>query len=194
MGRGKDQYSSRDFAPTTCSALEIESPFPTGLSGGSPRTATGPVWPYTSATTPLTNIETGASASCLLDRERRSSSEHSTAMHSLFGESSSTTAASKASTAPSSGTRGRRSRLSLSDRLTLSLITSGLVRGITPTSVRRVSGLPIPDIVFWPRAGSGAGARRAACTSSNAPESGTGPDAVPGMTPDPSSPLKAREP
>jgi hypothetical protein len=64
------------------------------------------------------------------------------------GESSSTTAGKPESTAPSSGTRGRTYRRSLSDRLTASLITSGLVKGITPTSIRQLLGQPIRVLAF----------------------------------------------
>lgn len=37
---------------------------------------------------------------------------------------------------------------SLSDKLTKSLISSGLIRGITPMSVRKKLGAPIPDFVL----------------------------------------------
>ncbi len=55
--------------------------------------------------------------------------------------------------------RGRAAR-SLCDRLTPLLISSGLVAGITPTSVRQMSGAAIRDTAFLPLAGGGAGERQ----------------------------------
>lgn len=38
----------------------------------------------------------------------------------------------------------------LSDRLTRSLISAGLVKGITPSSIRKQLGVKIPDTALWP--------------------------------------------
>lgn len=76
---------------------------------------------------------------------------------SLFGEDLSTLPASKESTARSSATRARTDLPTLSDRLTQSLISSGLVKGITPTSIRNESGAAIQASALWPLDGGAAG-------------------------------------
>lgn len=74
----------------------------------------------------------------------------------LFGELLSTArTGKKALNARSSETRARTSRQSLSDRLTQSLITAGLIKGITPSSVRQTSGLAIRDFASLPLDGEG---------------------------------------
>jgi hypothetical protein len=60
----------------------------------------------------------------------------------------------------------RSSRRSLSDRLTSSLITSGLVSGITPTSIRKKLGAVIPDSALWPLDGASADGPKTDCSSS----------------------------
>lgn len=75
-----------------------------------------------------------------------------------------------------SGTRARRSHPSLSDRLTRSLITSGLVCGITPLSIRQLSGQPIRVLAFDTPAGPAAASPEKAFSSSSAPERPTGED------------------
>ena len=87
---------------------------------------------------------------CLRVQERRLSSEPETPTLCLSGGSSSTPAGKKASTARYSGTKVRTDRPSLSDKLTQSLITAGLVKGITHTSIRKLSGAPIRDTALWP--------------------------------------------
>ena len=89
-------------------------------------------------------------------RGKRSSLEPSAPTLFSLGENSSTTADSKASTAPSSETKARTYRVSLSDKLTQSLIASGLVKGITPSSVRRQLGAPIRVIASFGPAGADA--------------------------------------
>jgi len=145
----------------------MTDPFAMGRSGGLPGTATSPALPSTSAITAPTPTLMAESAVRCSGRARRSSCAPETQTPCSAGASSSTTAASWALIAPSSETKARRSRHSLSDRLTLSLITSGLVSGITPMSVRRQSGQAIPDTVSWRRDGDGAATPRAACSSSN---------------------------
>lgn len=73
-----------------------------------------------------------------------------------FGENLSTIAARKASTARCSETKANTYQASLSDRLTKSLITSGLVAGITPMYVRKTLGLPILDFALLPLDGENA--------------------------------------
>lgn len=48
-----------------------------------------------------------------------------------------------------SGMKGRYAPQTLSDRLTKSLISAGLVKGITPTSTRKQLGAQIPDFVLY---------------------------------------------
>ena len=67
---------------------------------------------------------------------------------SLFGGASLTTADRRELTALCFGTNRHTEAASLSDRLTQSLITSGLIAGITPTSIRERLGAEIPDIVL----------------------------------------------
>lgn len=64
------------------------------------------------------------------------------------GESSLTPRDRRELTALFSATRARLARRTLSDRQTLLLMRSGLVSGITPTSIRERYGVPIPDFVL----------------------------------------------
>jgi hypothetical protein len=69
--------------------------------------------------------------------------------------------------APCSATKGRTYRRSLSDRLTQSLITAGLVCGITPSSIRQLSGQPIRVLAFdMPDGGAAASPAKAFSSSS----------------------------
>jgi hypothetical protein len=77
----------------------------------------------------------------------------------LFGDLPSTAPTTKkASNARSSETRVRFNRQSLSDKLTKSLITAGLVKGTTPSLIRRLSGAAIQDFASLPLGGDDAGA------------------------------------
>lgn len=67
----------------------------------------------------------------------------------LFGENSLTDQDNKELIALFSATKANTSHQTLSDRLTPSLISAGLVKGITPMSVRKKLGAPIPDFVLW---------------------------------------------
>lgn len=118
------------------------------LIGGSQRKATERVSPCMSDTTRVANTEMVGGKSNSSGRDKKLSSEHAEGTPSLFGENSSTTAVSKASTARRSETKAKSYLPSLSDRLTRSLITSGLVKGTTPSFVRRQCGVEIPDTVF----------------------------------------------
>lgn len=114
-------------------------------SGISPKTATDPSLPCMNGTILRTNMQTGGCAICARDRAQKSSCEIERVQPDLFGAVSSATGESQGSTVPSSAMKVRSYRPSLSDRLTISLMRSGLVAGITPTSIRRRSGAPIPD-------------------------------------------------
>jgi hypothetical protein len=116
-----------------------------------------------SGTTPAIATATAGSEFCLLDRDRKSSSEPETATLFSSGESSSTPADSKASTARYSGTKVRSGLLILFDRQMQSLITSGLVRGITHTSIRKQSGAAIRASALWPLDGGAAGEPKVDC-------------------------------
>lgn len=105
-------------------------------SGISPKMAMLAASRSMSATIQPTGIRTGESDPSLLDQGKRSFSELATVTPCLFGGSSSTPADKPASIAPSSATKAHTSRRTLSDRLTQSLITFGLVRGITHTSIQ----------------------------------------------------------
>jgi hypothetical protein len=90
----------------------------------------------------------GVRATLLVDREKRLSCEHGMETLSLFGESFETIADSQESTVLFSETNRLIYQVSLSDRLTQSLITAGLVRGIIPLSMRDASGQLTLDVVL----------------------------------------------
>jgi hypothetical protein len=93
-----------------------------------------------------------------LDPDTASCSAQRELMLCSFGETTSTirSQSKRGLSAPSFEMKAHSSRLSLSDKLTPSLITLGLVRGITPKSIRKKSGAEILDFVFSKRAGEGA--------------------------------------
>jgi len=101
------------------------------------------------------------SVTSLSGQDNQSSSEQPVQMPFLFGESSSTIADSRELTARSSEMKANTKAVSLSDRLTPSLISSGLVRGITPMSVRKLLGAEIPATALWPLDGKSADGQRA---------------------------------
>jgi len=103
------------------------------------------------------NTKTDENAASLSDPASISCSEPATLTPCLFGESSSMIPASKALIAPFSATKAPSDRPTLSDRLTPLLISAGLVKGITHTSVRKQSGAAIRDSVLWPLDGGAAG-------------------------------------
>lgn len=74
-------------------------------------------------------------------------------MPSLFGNDFEMIADSRESIAPSSKTNQGTDQASLSDRLTQSLISAGLVKGIIPMSMRDASGQQILDAVLKPPGG-----------------------------------------
>lgn len=81
-------------------------------------------------------------------REKRSCSVPAQAMLFSSGDDSLTRRDRSELIALFSATKAQLAPLTLSDRLTLSLMQSGLVRGITPTSTRVKFGAPIPDFVL----------------------------------------------
>lgn len=78
---------------------------------------------------------------------KRLSLEHGKGMPFLSGENSETTRDRAVSTVQSSEMSRPTKVLSLSDRLTPSLLRSGLVKGIIPMSMRRKLSLTMQDIV-----------------------------------------------
>lgn len=113
-------------------------------------------WHCMNDITQPTDIATVVAAPSSADQARRLCSERSTVTRCLFGESSLTDQDSKELIVQCSETKARINRVSLSDRLTPSLISAGLVRGIIPMSMRRRSDQLIPDGVSNWLAGSGA--------------------------------------
>jgi hypothetical protein len=106
-----------------------------------------------------------------LGQGNTSSLEQAQGMPCLSGGNTSTTP-SRIKTelnAPSFGTKTADpiSRPSLSDRLTPSLISAGLVRGITPRSVRRQLGAQILDIASNKLAGKALGKLKMDCPFSS---------------------------
>lgn len=107
--------------------------------------------------TPATTTAMAESETSSVGRAKKLSCAPPMQMLSLFGENLSMHPASKESTAPSSATKARTDHPTLSDRLTQSLISSGLVKGITPTSIRNESGAAIQASALWPLDGGAAG-------------------------------------
>ncbi|WP_197483789.1 hypothetical protein [Ralstonia mannitolilytica] len=90
-----------------------------------------------SATTQPTDTPMDGNESCSSAQAKKSSYEPAREMPSSPGESSKTTVGSKASIAPSSGTSHDTAvRNSFAKRMRL-LIASGLIAGITPTSIAK---------------------------------------------------------
>lgn len=132
--------------------------------GISLKTAICPATSFSAVTTPA-EPSTHKSGS-LSDPEKKSSSELMQEMQFSFGGLPSTAPiAKRASNARSFATRVRSDRPSLSDRLTQSLITAGLVRGITPSSIRKQSGAAIRDFASLPLDGGAAADQEKACLS-----------------------------
>ena len=98
-----------------------------------------------------------------LDREKKSFCELRQGMLFGLGESLSTTVDSKASTVLCSETRASTVAVNSFDRRMRLLIASGLIRGITPTSIRRECGVAIPDFVSLLPDGDDAVEQKAAC-------------------------------
>jgi hypothetical protein len=102
----------------------------------------------TSGTTQPINTKTAESAVFLSGRGKKSSSAQTADAPFSCGENSLMTAGRQGSIALPSEMKPATFRRSLSDKLTQSLIMSGLVKGITPSSTRNELGAAIPDFVL----------------------------------------------
>ena len=141
-------------------------PFATGRTGGSPRTATALA--ATSSDATILRRKAPRTPNSLWDQGRRSFCAPQTAMLFSDGDAQFIGATHKrASSVPSSATRVRYSQASLSDRLTRSLIESGLVCGITPSSIRGASGQPIRALALGEPVGSGVEKQKPDCSFLN---------------------------
>ena len=119
-----------------------------------------------SGITPRTATRTDEFGSCLPDPVKKLCSGPSAETPSLCGDDSRMTAStralesdSKASTAPRSGKRERIAARTLFVKRMQSLIASGLIGGITPTSTRKGSNQGYLGPVFSARAGDTSGFR-----------------------------------
>ncbi len=153
--------------------------FPADLFGGSLKTAIDPCSPSTNAIIPLTTIATDGSGAYSSVQAKKSSSERRNRRRYSSGENSCqpTPADKKASTVPYSETKDLTSPASLSDRLTLSLISAGLVCGITPTSIRGASNQPIRVLAFDMPVGADVALQKVACSSLSADANVSTPEA-----------------
>lgn len=122
--------------------------------------ATGVASHSMNATTVPVSIEMEEREANSLDQDHQSFSETETPQHSLFGETLSTILSQnrKGSNALSSETKAASRAQSLSDRLTPLLISAGLVKGITPKSIRKRLGAVILDFASSKLAGNDVGA------------------------------------
>lgn len=106
--------------------------------------------------TPAADTPMAATLNCSAAPERNLSFELGKEMRCGFGEDSKMTADRSESTAPCSETKAAISLPSLSDRLTPSLISAGLVKGIIPLSMRDASGQQTLDAVLKTQDGKSA--------------------------------------
>lgn len=162
-------------------------PFLAGLFGGLPKTATSASETSTGGTTARANPRTSRTSLSVQVTNSSSEAERVT-RHSRGAIRSTGATASKASSATYSAMKARTSRRSLSDRLTLSLISAGLVCGITPSSTRKQSGAEgaVRVFAFARPVGRVAAAPTAAC-SSLSEKPGTSPPRASTPTPRPAS-------
>lgn len=100
-------------------------------------------------------MQTEGSQNCFADRGKNASCERQLVMPFLFGESSKTIVStneqekgSKESIVPCSEMNPVFDPAFLSSKRIGLLISYGLIRGITPTSIRKQSGAAIPDFVL----------------------------------------------
>lgn len=121
------------------------------------------VSPCMSGTTRHISTETDACEPSSLVPERKSFCEPGQPMLFSFGDASLTEADRRELTALFSATSQQFAALTLSGSLTPLLIISGLVAGITPTSVRNTLGAPIPDFVLSLPGGASVEQRKGAC-------------------------------
>jgi hypothetical protein len=114
------------------------------------------------STIPHIGIVTDANALNLLGRAKPLYCGLYKRMPSLFGESLLMIADSKGLAVPYSETKANTKAVSLSDRLTQSLISVGLIRGIIPSSMRQRSNHQILASAFFEQGGSDADILKAA--------------------------------
>lgn len=99
---------------------------------------------YMNGITAPISTKTEGKENSLPGQEKKSSYELDLGMPFSSGATSLTNQDRKELIVLFSGTNQNTDHLTLSDRLTPSLISSGLVAGITPTSIRKRLGVPIP--------------------------------------------------
>lgn len=116
-----------------------------------------------SATTRPINTKTVGRENYLQGQEKRSFCEHEQQTLFSFGDGSLTEADRRELTALFSATSQQLEARTLSDRQILLLIISGLVAGITPTSIRNKLGAPIPDFVLSLPGGASVVQQKGAC-------------------------------
>ena len=111
-------------------------------------------WLSMSGITRVTGIEMDANANSSSDQAKNLFSEHEQGTPASSGKSSRMTVSTKERgnrkrvyAARSSATKDRYLAANSFDRRIQSLINSGLIAGITPTSIRKRSGAVIPDFV-----------------------------------------------
>jgi hypothetical protein len=131
--------------------------------GGSQKMATERAENFMSDITPLTNTETDESRKSLSGQENTLPFEPDQGTLFLFGENSGISVLTNGQGGRRRGSTVRRSAMkeriraaNLFDKRTRLLIAAGLVKGITPMSIRNECGAPIPDFVFCGRDGAGA--------------------------------------
>ena len=110
----------------------------------------------TNATTQPTDTPMDESEFSLSVQVKNSSSEPNEPMPSLSGDDSSMTVVSKVSTVLSSETKASTNRPNSFDKRMRLLIASGLIKGITPTSMRNGSRQGILATAFYELDGSDA--------------------------------------
>jgi hypothetical protein len=125
-------------------------------SGGSPKTEIRSAKDFLTAITADETIKTVEPLNSFVDQERKLFSEHGQVTLSLCGDVLRMTAGSKESIVQYSETKAEFVQVSLSDKLTPSLISAGLVCGIIPLSMRDASGQQTLDSVLKPPAGNAA--------------------------------------
>src|SRR6185312_7981497 len=121
--------------------------------GGSQRTAMKSRSDSLTDITAAADMPMAGSLNCSAAPAKNLSSELGIATPSGFGGDSKTTADKQALIVPFSAMKAPISPASLSDRLTPSLISAGLVCGIIPLSMRDASGQQTLDSVLKPQAG-----------------------------------------
>lgn len=145
----------------------MRDPFTADLFGGSPKMVISASATSIDATTAVANRSERATSS--LGPAIKSSCAPSTAMpHSLGATRDTEKTGKSVSNAACFGTKGSTSRRSLSDRLTPSLISSGLVCGITPSLTRKQSSQPIQVLALDTLAGGAVAERNAGYSSLSA--------------------------